>query len=34
LRDPDIFVDGQIYLLYVASGEQSIGPVRLKKVAQ
>ena len=36
LRDPDIFVDsdGQIYLLYVASGEQSIGLVRLQKVAQ
>ena len=36
LRDPDIFVDddGQIYLLYVASGEQSIGVVRLDKVAQ
>ncbi|MDC1210601.1 hypothetical protein N8087_01605 [Porticoccaceae bacterium] len=35
LRDPDIFVDvdGQIYLLYVASGEQSIGLVRLQNVA-
>ena len=31
LRDPDIFVDtdGQIYLLYVAAGEQSIGVVGL-----
>ena len=36
LRDPDIFVDadGQIYLLYAASGEQSIGIVRLDKIAQ
>ena len=33
LRDPDIFVDtdGQIYLLYVAAGEQSIGVVRLNQ---
>ena len=36
LRDADIFVDtdGQIYLLYVASGEQSIGIVRLDKITQ
>ena len=35
LRDPDIFVDsdGQIYLLYVAAGEQSIGVVGLNKTA-
>ena len=35
LRDPDIFVDvdGQVYLLYVAAGEQSIGVVGLNKTA-
>jgi hypothetical protein len=35
LRDPDIFVDvdGQVYLFYVAAGEQSIGVVGLNKVA-
>ena len=35
LRDPDVFVDvdGQIYLVYVAAGEQSIGVVRLNKTA-
>ena len=33
LRDPDIFVDvdGQVYLLYVAAGEQSIGVVGLRQ---
>ena len=35
LRDPDIFVDidGQIYLVYVAAGEQSIGVVGLSNTA-
>jgi hypothetical protein len=35
LRDPELFVDadGQIYLLYVASGEQSIGIVGLSGAA-
>jgi len=35
LRDPDVFVDvdGQIYLVYVAAGEQSIGVVNLNKTA-
>ena len=35
LRDPDIFVDvdGQVYLVYVAAGEQSIGVVGLSNTA-